>query len=91
MSAIPSPLENEFNILTEEPLESATFGIIDEITKKFDGFFKYVVCSLNVIGDVVKETDFKKDYEKFKAAVEGVIKKDMKMCMDSKDFKAKVK
>lgn len=92
MSAVPSPVDDELNFLTEEPLGPVTFGIIDEITKKIDGFFKTVVCSLNVIGDVVKETDFKKDYEKFKAAVEAVVKHDVKMCMEKNlGLKEKVK
>lgn len=87
-----SPIDDDASFFAEEPLGPITIGVIDEISQKIDDFFKKVVCSLNVIGDVVKETDFKKDYEKFKAAVEAVVKHDAKMCMDSNlGFKEKVK
>lgn len=80
------------NFFTEESFEPITFGIFESITKKIDDFFKMVTCSLDVIGNVVKETDFKKDYEKFKAAVEAVFKDDLKMCMQSDlDLKEKIK
>lgn len=86
-----SPIENEFNFLTEEPVGPITFGIIDEITKTIDGFLKTVVCSLDVIGKMVKETDFNKDYEKLKAAIEA-LSKELDVCLHSSSgFKGKMK
>lgn len=92
MSATPSPIDDESHFLNEESFGPITFGIIDSITKSLDDFFKKVTCSLDVIGDVVKETDFKKDYEKFKAAVESVIRNEWQMCKESNvDLKQKIK
>lgn len=85
-----SPIEDELNFLTEEPVGPVTLGIIDEITKTIDGFLKTVVCSLDVIGNLVKETDFNKDYEKFRAAMEALVK-EVETCMNGKGLKGKVK
>lgn len=73
-------------------LDGSFFGIMDSITNTLDEFFKKITCSLDVIGEIVKETDFKTDFDKFKAAVEDVFKTDLKMCMQSnQSLKEKMK
>lgn len=93
MAAPPSSIEDESNfMIEEESFGPITFGIIESISKSIDEFFKAVNCSLDVIGNVVNGTDFKKDFEEFKAAVIAVLKNDLRVCKDSDvGLKAKLK
>lgn len=87
MSAAPSSVNDEMNVL-----DDSMFGLMDIVTKTLDDFLKKVTCSLDTIGEIVKETDFKSDFEKFKAAVEDVFKNDLKLCMQTKSgLKEKMK
>lgn len=69
--------------------DEATFGIIDEIKKQIDMMLKTVKCAKKVIGEEVAGSDYKKEYEAFKAKVNGILKKDATKCAEMKGLKDK--
>lgn len=73
--------------LDDEPL--VAFGIMDEIKKQIDMLLKTMKCAKMVIGEEVDGTDFKQDYEEFKAIVDNIFKHDTKKCGEMKSLKEK--
>lgn len=61
-------------------LDESYFGLMDGITMMINNFVVSVTCTSNAIGETVKDTDFKPDYDKFKAAIEDVFKNELTMC-----------
>lgn len=67
----------------------ATFGIKDEIKKQIDKMVKIVKCAKKVVGEEVAGSDYKKNFEEFKAKVNGILQKDATKCAEMKGLKEK--
>lgn len=69
--------------------DESTFGIMDEIKKQIDMMVKAMKCAKKVIGEEVAGSDYKKDFEEFKAKVNSILKTDAKNCGEMKGLKDK--
>lgn len=58
----------------------ADFNLVDSIDKAIQSLLQKVKCSVSVIGQVLGETDFKKDYIEYKASVEDIFQNDLAKC-----------
>lgn len=67
------------------------FGVVDDINKAIQDLLQKIKCSVSVIGQVVGETDFKKDYVEYKSAIEIILKNDLKKCVQVDGLQSKFK
>lgn len=58
------------------------FSTVDSINKAIQDLLEKVKCSVAVVGQVIGETDLKKDYVAYKSAVETILKNDLKKCAE---------
>lgn len=68
-------------------IEDEALSIVD-ITKKLK---EKIVCAIDVIGNVAKGSDLEKKYVEFKAAINAVLTKDLKGCVQAEGVKGKLR
>lgn len=86
MSAAPSSIDDDSLLL-----EVDEFGVVDDINKAIQNLLLKIKCSVSVIGEVIGETDLKKDYVEYKEAVELIFKNDLKQCAQAASIQLKFK
>lgn len=64
---------------------------ISTVDSIIQSLLEKVKCSVSVIGEVINETDLKKDYDAYKSAVENILKNDLKKCADLDGAESKLK
>lgn len=82
-------MKNDANLLELDDEPIVAFGIMDEIKKQIDLMMKTLKCTKMVISKEVSGTDFKKDFDEFKATVDNILKNDSKKCATMKSLKEK--
>lgn len=66
-------------------------SVIDDIAKQLEKLKVQMKCAVNVIGKVVSGSDLEKKYVEFKAAINAVLTKDLKKCVQARGIKDKVR
>lgn len=65
--------------------DESTFGIIDAVkglfVKGFNSYIKRTDCSLDLIGNIVGEGEFKNEYKKYRVDVEKILNGEAKQCV----------
>lgn len=87
MSAAPSSMNDDDSML----IDVDDFSVVDDINNVIQNLLEKVKCSISVIGQVINETDLKKDYVEYKSAVEIILKNDLKKCAELDGLESKLK
>lgn len=56
------------------------FGVVENINKAIQRSLQTIKCSVSVIGRLVDESDFKKDFVEYRATVEDISKTNVEKC-----------
>lgn len=70
-------------------LDADDFGEVDNINNGIHSLLQTIKCSVSVVGQVVGETDFKKDYVEFKAAAEAILNGEVQKCVQADGLQLK--
>lgn len=70
--------------LVDEPI---TFNIMDDIKHQVEMMVKRVKCAIALTGQLIGESDLKREYEEFKTTVDNIMMNEMVKCAQKDDLK----